>query len=200
MALNRFISRYSDHLRPFFATLKGASSKGWGLECDKAFQSIKEYISSFLSLYQLIDGEELYLYLATSPMVVSAALVRGNEDGKKKPIYFVSKMLTNEETRYTDFERISLTLRMAAKKLSLYLQAHTIVVLTSYLIRAILHEPNASCRLLKWVVELSEFDIEYRSRSSIKGQILADFIVEMLDVQPRDMGETLWILETDGFV
>ena len=35
--LNRFISRYSDRLRPFFATLKGEDSKGWGPECDETF-------------------------------------------------------------------------------------------------------------------------------------------------------------------
>ena len=87
---------------------------------------------------------------------------------------------------------------MAANKLCPYFQAHTIIVLTSYLIRAILHKPDASGRLLKWVVELSEFDIEYRLRSSIKGQVLANFIVEMSKVQPRDIDETLWILETDN--
>ena len=110
------------------------------------------------------------------------ALVRMDEDGKQNLVYFVSKMLTNAETRYTDFERIALALRMAAKKLCPYFQAHTIIVLTSYPIKAILHKPDASGWLLKWVVELSEFGIEYRLRSSIKGQVLANFIVEMSEV------------------
>ena len=107
-------------------------------------------------------------------------------------------MLIDAKTRYTNFEQIALALRMAAKKLHPYFQAHTIVVLTSYLIRAILHKQNASGWLLKWVVELSEFDIEYRPRSFIKVQVLVDFIVEMSDVQPRGIDETLWVLETDG--
>ena len=38
-ALNRFISRYSDRLRPFFTTLKGASLEGWGPECENAFHA-----------------------------------------------------------------------------------------------------------------------------------------------------------------
>ncbi|GJV96245.1 hypothetical protein Tco_1547822 [Tanacetum coccineum] len=37
-------------------------------------------------------------------------------------------------------------------------------------------------RLQKWSIELGEYDINYRQRVSIKGQILADFIVE----QPED--------------
>ena len=104
MPLNRFIFKYSDRLRPFFATLKGAPSKGWGLECDKAFHAIKEYVASPLSLSQPINGEDLYLYLAALASAMSVALVRSGENGKQKPVYFVSKVLTNAETRYTDFE------------------------------------------------------------------------------------------------
>ena len=31
---------------------------------------------------------------------------------------------------------------------------------------------------MKWTVELSEFDIQYRPRPSIKAQVLADFMIE----------------------
>ena len=81
---------------------------------------------------QSVDGEELYLYLVASAMAVSTTLVRSNGDGKQKPVYFVSKMLTDAETRYIDFEQIAFALRKETKKLRPYFQAHTIVVLTSY--------------------------------------------------------------------
>ena len=97
--------------------MKRASTKGWRPECDKAFHSIKEYIASPLSLSQSVDGEELYLYLVVSATAESAALVRSDMDGRQKSVYFVSKMLMDAEIRYTDFERIALALRMAAKKL-----------------------------------------------------------------------------------
>ena len=51
---------------------------------------------------------------------------------------------------------------------------------------------------MKRAVELSEFNIVYGPRSSIKGQVLADFMVKMSNVRPRDVGKTLWILETNG--
>ena len=56
--------------------------KGWGLEYDKAFHYIKEYIAFPLSLSQPVDGEKLYLYLAASAMAVRASLVRLNMDGR----------------------------------------------------------------------------------------------------------------------
>ena len=52
--------------------------------------------------------------------------------------------------------------------------------------------------LLKWVIELSKFNIEYHPRYAIKGKVLVDFIVEMSDLQPLDIGKTLWIREIDG--
>ena len=119
-ALNRFISRYSNSLLPFFTELKEASKKGWGPECDKTFHSINEYIASPLSLSQLVDGEELYLYLTALATSMSAILVRSNVDDMQRSVYFVRKMLTNAEIRYTDFERIALALRMGANKLLLY--------------------------------------------------------------------------------
>ena len=138
-ALNRFISRYSDRLRLFFTALKGVSLEGWGPERGKALDAIKQYLASPLTLSQPIEGKEL----VTSATTVSVALVRSDEDGKQRSVYFVSKMLTDVETRYTNFERIALALSMAAKKLRPYFQAHIIIVLTNYPIIAIIHKSDA---------------------------------------------------------
>ncbi|GJW28902.1 reverse transcriptase domain-containing protein [Tanacetum coccineum] len=60
-------------------------------------------------------------------------------------------------------------------------------------------------RLLKWRFELEEHDIHYRPRTSVKGQILEDFIIERLeddtlDTPMEDMEELSgpWVLFTDG--
>ena len=37
---------------------------------------------------------------------------------------------------------------------------------------------EAAGRMALWAVELSEFDIQYRPRTAIKGQVVADFIAE----------------------
>ena len=70
----------------------------------QAFRAIKEYVASPLLLSQQVSGENLYLYLATSATVMSSTLVRSSEGGKQRPVYFMSKVLTDVETRYIDFE------------------------------------------------------------------------------------------------
>ncbi|GJS96335.1 reverse transcriptase domain-containing protein [Tanacetum coccineum] len=42
----------------------------------------------------------------------------------------------------------------------------------------VLSRPEVAARLQKWSIELGEYTIHYRPRVSVKGQILADFIVE----------------------
>ena len=40
-ALGRFISQFTDRLKPFFVTLKGTNQVGWNEECDEALTAIK---------------------------------------------------------------------------------------------------------------------------------------------------------------
>jgi hypothetical protein len=50
-------------------------------------------------------------------------------------------------------------------------------VVSSYPLRAILHNPNPTGNIAKWAVELAEFELDFASRHVIKSQVLADFIV-----------------------
>jgi hypothetical protein len=50
--------------------------------------------------------------------------------------------------------------------------------MTSFLLRAILHNSNAIGNIAKWAAELTEFQLDFRPRHAIKSQVLADFIVE----------------------
>ena len=41
-----------------------------------------------------------------------------------------------------------------------------------------MNNPETAGRLALWAIELSEFDIRYRPRTAIKGQVVTDFIAE----------------------
>ena len=81
-------------------------------------------------------------------------------------------------------EKLILALVTAARKLRPYFQAHTIEVPTEYPMKQVLHKPEVSGRLMKWAIELSEFDIRYKPKTAIKGQVLADFIMEFTLAEP----------------
>ena len=56
-------------------------------------------------------------------------------------------------------EKLILTLVNTSRKLRPYFQAHTVEVPTEYPMKRILHKLETSGRLIKWAIELSEFDI-----------------------------------------
>jgi hypothetical protein len=52
------------------------------------------------------------------------------------------------------------------------------MVVTSFPLRAILHNSNATGNIAKWAAELAEFQLDFQPRHAIKSQVLANFIVE----------------------
>jgi ribonuclease HI len=53
-------------------------------------------------------------------------------------------------------------------------------VVTSFPLRAILHNSNATGNITKWAAELAEFQLDFQPHHAIKSQVLADFIVEWM--------------------
>ena len=159
---------------------------------------MKYYLVTPPVLAKPVEGEPLFLYIAVSATAVSGVLIR-EERGEQKPIFYVSKTLLDAETRYPLMEKLAFAVITSARKLRPYFQSHTIVVLTTFPLRIILHSPSQSGRLAKWAIELSEYDVEYRPRTCAKSQVLADFLVElptrgMTNEEPN----STWVLHVDG--
>ncbi|KAI5338915.1 hypothetical protein L3X38_018187 [Prunus dulcis] len=176
-ALNRFLSRSTDKCRPFFKALKKGQRDKWDEECEVAFQNLKTYLTSPPLLSKPVPGEDLFVYLAVSDSAISSALIR-EELGAQHPIFYTSKALIDAETRYPKLEKLILALVVSARKLRPYYQAHRVIVMTDFPLRSILHSPDASQRLMKWAIELSQYDLLYRPKTAIKAQALADFVAE----------------------
>ena len=129
-----------------------------------------------------MNGESLFIYLATSKHAVSAAIVR-EEYNIQRPVYYTSKTLDGAESRYLPLEKLAFALVYSTKKLLHYFQAHTMIVLTKYPLKAVLRSADFSGRISKWGAQLGAYDIRYQPRTSIKGQVLADFITEFTPLE-----------------
>ncbi|GJW84784.1 reverse transcriptase domain-containing protein [Tanacetum coccineum] len=206
-SLNRFLAKSAEKSLPFFKTLKKCTKKSdfhWTTEAEEAFKQMKQLIAELPMLTAPMEKEELIVYLAAAKETVSAVLMTERE-AKQMPIYFVSRALRGPELNYTSMEKLVLALVHASKRLKRYFQAHPIIVITDQPIQQILSRPEVAGRLQKWSIELGEYAIHYRPRVSVKGQILADFIVERPEEDspdtPMEEEEELpepWILFTDG--
>ena len=164
-ALNRFVSRATNKCLLFFKTLKQAFA--WTDECEAVFEDLKRYLSNLSLLSPPKEGENLYLYLAVSTTAVSVALIR--EEAKKQlPVYYVSQAFQGAESNYLRIEKIAFALIVASCKLRQYFQANPILVMTDLPIKKSMNRPEAAGRMVQWAIKLSQFDIEYLPRTTIK--------------------------------
>ncbi|GKA59188.1 reverse transcriptase domain-containing protein [Tanacetum coccineum] len=183
-SLNRFLSKSAEKSLPFFKTLKKCTKKSdfqWTQEAEAAFKQMKKLIAELPMLTAPKEKEELIIYLAAAKEAISAVLMTERE-GKQIPVYFVSRYPTGMEKQQPTPWKI-------------WYQP----------IKQLLSNSEISGRMLKWKFELEGYDIQYRPRASIKGQILADFIVERPEEESPDVPMTEpeeipepWTLFTDG--
>ena len=113
-ALDRFISRSADKCKPFFRLLGKMSKFVWNEECSVAFQGIKAYLSTPPCLSIPDPGEQLFLYLAVSAVLVQEFMQ------EQKPVFFVSKAMDETELRYLPLEKAALAVLQVTKKLPHY--------------------------------------------------------------------------------
>ncbi|GAU39748.1 hypothetical protein TSUD_219910 [Trifolium subterraneum] len=99
---------------------------------------------------------------------------------------------------YQRIEKVALALVTAARRLRYYFLAHTIVVRTDQPIKSLIVRPDMAGRMLKWSLELSEFEIRYESRKALKAQLLADFVAEMTCSPSSTHGANKWTIFVDG--
>ena len=69
--------------------------------------------------------------------------------------------------------------------------------------KQVLHKPETFGRVMKWAIELSEFDIRYKPKTVIKGLVLVDFVMEFTSAEPIKNAQTvtdpsIWKLSVDG--
>ena len=128
------------------------------------------------------------LYLAISLATISAVLVR-EENGVQRPVYFTSRALRGVKERYLLMEKLAFALVTAACKLKPYFQAHAVIVLTDTPLRREMSSHETAGQMALWVIELSKFDVQYRPRMAIKGQVITGFIAEFTHTEGQGAGE-----------
>ncbi|XP_074351321.1 uncharacterized protein LOC141690416 [Apium graveolens] len=146
---------------------------------------------------------------AAGAQAVGAALIR-EKNGRQQPVYYVSQVLKDAETRYPRVEKFAFALVITSRKLRYYFQGREIRVVINQPLRKIIHKLDDSGRLVNWAMEPSQFNLSFIPRTAIKAQALADFIIECnfpdeelapMNIDPgtnQDANPGAWTLKVDG--
>jgi ribonuclease HI len=100
----------------------------------------------------------------------------------------------------TELEKVTYAVVMASRKLHHYFEAFKVRVTSDRGLDELFRNPEASVRIAKWTTELSGYHITFEPRTTIKSQVLADFIVDWTGpiTLPDTSVEKVWTIHCDN--
>jgi hypothetical protein len=99
----------------------------------------------------------------------------------------------------TEQEKIAYVVIMASRKLKHYFEVHKVRVTSDRGLGELLRNPEASTRIAKWAAKLFGYNITFEPKTTIKSQVLADFIVDWTGPsEPLQChAKTVWTIQCD---
>ena len=135
------------------------------------------------------SGRPLLLYFSVSNIALGCMLAQLDDSEKERAIYYLSKRMLEYECKYIMIERLCLALVWATKRLRHYMTEYSILLVSQLdPLRYLFNRPVLTGRLMRWLVLLTEFNIQYVTQKSVKGSIVADNLASLLvsDHRPID--------------
>jgi ribonuclease HI len=206
-ALGRFIAQFGERSLSLYKLMKKSGHFTWTPEVQEALDLLKNLLKSPPIPTALTAEEPMLLYISATTQVVSVVLVVEREEPARsqkvqRPVYFVSEVLSDSKTHYSQMQKLMYTILMTKRKLRHYFGAHPIMVVSKYPLREVIQNPKAKGRIAKWALELMGQNITYAPLSAIESQVLADFMAEWTEMQtpPAKIEHETWIMYFDGSV
>ena len=128
-----------------------------------------------------IHKKPLLLYLATNSYAIGALVAQEDGSGIEQPVYYISHVLKDAETRYPRVERACLAIVYASQRLHHYFLAYEVWLMTkSHAIKVLLQQPILSGRISQWLLQLSQYDLKAGTTKAVKSQAIVDLLAQFL--------------------
>lgn len=197
----RFISKYSEEVRPLCDLLKHKLKWTWSNEINECFERVKALFVETVMLHHPNTKETYYLQTDSSNLGVSGYVYQIGTDGDERVIGFCSKSLTVAEQKWTVTEQELWAIIYSLTKFETYLRGARLVIRTDHKSLIFLQSCKLlSARMIRWVHYISRFDytIEHvKGRDNIVADVLSRHIVGVTDIRTnKTVGPEMNLFQT----
>ncbi|CAI2738976.1 unnamed protein product [Dicrocoelium dendriticum] len=192
---HNFVPQMHELRAPLNALLANESVWNWSPQCQKAFDDIKQILSSDLLLTHYDPGLPIIVAADASQNGIGGVLLHQFPNGHQKAVMHVSRALTAAEKNYSQIEKEGLALVFAVKTFHKMVHGRKFILYTD-------HKPLLSIfgtkrgipvhtanRLQRWATTLLayDFDLRFKSTSSLgHADALSRLIAECTSKTPDE--------------
>ena len=189
--LKDFVPHYAEKIACLTDLLKGGVKKRkftWTQPCQDAFDGIRRDLVAAVGLGIPDKSGDLVLETDASLLGIGACLYQ-YVNGRLHPLWFLSKKLSDAETRYSTRDREALAVVYALKKCEKYLHQKPFVLYSDHesLIYLKTQKELKTSRDWRWSEIMSEFDFEQRYKKGPE-MFVPDALSRAHDRLPNEQG------------
>jgi hypothetical protein len=155
---SKFIPSYAKICKPFFKLLRKDVGYVWSDECEQAFVTLKQRLTSAPVLSTPDYKKPFSIHTDASMDGVGAILSQKDDDGHEHPIIYISRALKPAEKNYHTTHQALLAVIFALKKFRPYILGQKITIFTDH--QPLVHirqTKDLSGRLARWLLYMEPY-------------------------------------------
>ena len=188
----KFIPRFADIARPMTNLTKQDIPFEWTIQCQAAFELLKEAIITSPILKYPDPNKGYTLFTDASKYAWACVLTQeyqyekgGKEYKINHPITFASGLFKGSQMNWAVLTKEAFAIYSSIKKLSYYLEDADIVLRSDHLLlKKFLQKNTLNSKVNNWAVEISPYRIKFEYIKGIKNT-LADTMSRLIQIDPE---------------
>ena len=155
----RFVSGFSDIAQPINKLLQKDSNFQWNTQCDRAFVTLKEALTSEPVLGFPDPTRNFIVYTDASDIGIGAVLCQTNEDNSEFVISYASKAFSKAEKNWTTTDKESYAVVWALEYFHAYVYGRKVTIFTDHkALEWLRQQKSPNGKLARWILKLEEYD------------------------------------------
>ena len=181
--LSQFIPIYSTLTAPLREVCKESGQFKWGEEQQKAFDELKNLLSSDTVMAYFDPNRPASIDVDASPVGLGGILTQSDNQGREKVVAYGSVALNKAEQNYPQIEREGLAVAWGLEHFHEYVYGEPVTVYTDHQpLESIFANPNKKMngRLEKWSLRIQPYDatVKYRKGRKKPSDYLSRHVVD----------------------